>query len=110
MKNKFFAKKIFTLENKIGDTLDNLGTKVLEEMVLPFCKKYNVKFDCGMGIYCFKFSNGTEYFGSESLNVQYIDESLELEPKVKKELKDIMEILESTILDKPIHYYIDYVK
>jgi hypothetical protein len=48
---------ISSFEDTFYNAYDNLATEIYSNMVVPFCIKYKVSFDCGMGTYEFITQN-----------------------------------------------------
>ncbi len=50
---KEIEKLVSSFEDTFYNSYNQLALKIFNQMVVPFCIKYKVSFDCGMGTYFF---------------------------------------------------------
>jgi hypothetical protein len=103
-------KKIEKIEEKANQQVDALAEEYFDQVVVPFCKKYDLEFLSGMGVIAFICSKHNLYIHyadeiPDPEECEYVDEddlfpsekfALEF-PGAKKEMEEIFAVVNLTV-------------
>ena len=82
-------KELKKTEEQIDILMQNLANKVSDKYIIPFCKKYKIKFISGMGTYFFTNIKTNEILYPEQI----------IKSKKQEKLIEILNILDKLVLN-----------
>ena len=95
-----YIKEAADIEDRFEDSLQELGRRIRNEVVLPACKKHGLTYLCGNGS-CY-FIRGKEAY-SDAFNLP--------DNKAGKEIRPILEMLDTQVsYGKYLGYYVASVR